>query len=693
MSPCATTKSVVLIPSVRKGLCNQRLRMVQDIMIAHLFGAAVVLPQVVFSRQRCSFKAACYLQYTGEVSFGAAYDTGNTSRALAAAGICVLTPQAATARFGAPRALYGGTILAKTSKSPGGLVVLPAAVSELLDAAPLVSGKLDGQVWSTADAATCCTLVVPDSKAAIGRLRQVNAAFLPAPRVASRAELVLKRFYSSALYGGYTRFYTRAHEVSRSNNTLAQRKARSSCVPVAIHWRGQPDMAASSHALDVTAYTLEAARLLRAMPAGSGLCLLVLGGASASELATLHASLTSAFERVGGSPGSTLRLYSKETLLPRMSWSEWFGGYDDLVGMVDLEIARRVTAFVGSPFSSFSVVAATMRRVSCTVAGMCAQQPVPPLWVPSQWTPWHYSAETEMVPVDVSDQLGRIFALQFPYSDEESEDRCESLATLHDWKKPGEAWSCPTQPDKPRPSPLDSYPLHPRPRHPQCEVLGTSLRVSPPIDAPSRLGFNCTHSVITALYGGYDKLANYSRSFQANLERQEREQGVRTCWFAFTDAASVPELSVHQIALAEAASNSTTARGQPWVRAGIWNLVILPEGQLTAMLPERNKLRSRLPKMMAHCVLGYSSHMLYLDAKVSLRRPASMWLMLNQLSGGDRSGSAWVSPLHSARLSVRDELVCRCTLSCSQCCFLLASYLPLVPLTPLIIRCASTSRE
>ena len=54
---------------------------VQDIMIAHLFGAAVVLPQVVFSRQRCSFKPACYLQYTGEVSFGDAYDT---SRALAA---------------------------------------------------------------------------------------------------------------------------------------------------------------------------------------------------------------------------------------------------------------------------------------------------------------------------------------------------------------------------------------------------------------------------------------------------------------------------------------------------------------------------------------------------------------------------------------------------------------------------------
>ena len=37
---CSAAKSAVLIPAVRKGLCNQRVRMVQDVMIAHLFGAA-----------------------------------------------------------------------------------------------------------------------------------------------------------------------------------------------------------------------------------------------------------------------------------------------------------------------------------------------------------------------------------------------------------------------------------------------------------------------------------------------------------------------------------------------------------------------------------------------------------------------------------------------------------------------------
>ena len=353
----------------------------------------------------------------------------------------------------------------------------------------------------------------------------------------------------------------------------------------------------------------------------------------------------------GGAPG-TMWLYSKESLLPKMRWSAWFGGYDDLVGMVDLEIARRVTRFVGSPFSSFSVVAAALRRVPCTVAGNCSYAQ-PPGATPRSFK----STESEMVPVDVSDQLGRVYALQFPYTDEEPEDRCESLAALHDWKKPGGEWSCPTtRLHKQRSSSLDPYLLQPRPRHPQCEVLGTALRVNPPVDAPSRLGYNCTHSVVTALYGGYDKLANYSHFFQASLERQEREQGIRTCWFAFTDAASVPELSAHQTTLAEKASDGSL----PWTKAGIWNLVILPEGSLTAMLPERNKLRSRLPKMMAHCALRYSHQMLYLDAKVSIRKPASLWQMLNQLSDGtnSRSGSAWVSPLHSSRVSVRDEMVC-----------------------------------
>jgi len=50
---CPAAKSAVVIPAVRKGLCNQRVRMVQDIMLAHLFGAPAGMKSATL-RQACS---------------------------------------------------------------------------------------------------------------------------------------------------------------------------------------------------------------------------------------------------------------------------------------------------------------------------------------------------------------------------------------------------------------------------------------------------------------------------------------------------------------------------------------------------------------------------------------------------------------------------------------------------------------
>ena len=622
---CSSVTSAVLIPSVKKGLCNQRMRMVQDIVIAHLLGAAVILPEVVFSREDCNFKAECYSQYTGMVPFANVYDVENASRALAAVGVCTLSRASAATRFQSSNL--------KLSQLQGALT-LPASTSELQDAAASLQKMFLGRVWSVAASTACCTLVVPDSQLAVHLLRKVAAAFVPAARIASMATQVLERFYA------------RAH-----TETAA---------PVAIHWRGQSDMAASSHALNITTYTHEAARMLVHMleqllstegpTRRTPLCLLILGGSTASELAKLHTRLSGAF---GHLRDNALRLYSKETLMPEIKWSHHFGGYDDLVGVVDLEIARKVQMFIGSPFSSFSVVAAAVRALPCSATSGCT-----PSWKRLNRTASGSHQLTRMVPVDVSDQLGRIFSLHFPYTDDKVGDRCKALAGVHDWHKPG-GWSCPSKPLASRSSWADAQSPSARPRHPRCDVLGASLRVNPPIDAPSRLGFNCTIAVITALYGGYDTLHGYSRSFQTRLGRQEREYGVRTCWFAFVDAASVPELSAQQIALAERAFNTTALNGGPWVQSGVWNLVMLPEGQMTAMLPEHNQLRSRLPKLMAHCVLAYAKTMLYIDAKIRLSQPASLWTMVEQLNArGDGPGSAWVSPRHPHRSSVRDELVC-----------------------------------
>ena len=57
---CPAAKSAVVIPAVRKGLCNQRVRMVQDIMLAHLFGAPAGMKSATL-RQACSLPTHLYV--------------------------------------------------------------------------------------------------------------------------------------------------------------------------------------------------------------------------------------------------------------------------------------------------------------------------------------------------------------------------------------------------------------------------------------------------------------------------------------------------------------------------------------------------------------------------------------------------------------------------------------------------------
>ena len=56
MLDCASVShGVVAIPAVHKGLNNQRMRIVQDIVSAMLVGAAVELPSHLMSRQNCHY--------------------------------------------------------------------------------------------------------------------------------------------------------------------------------------------------------------------------------------------------------------------------------------------------------------------------------------------------------------------------------------------------------------------------------------------------------------------------------------------------------------------------------------------------------------------------------------------------------------------------------------------------------------
>ena len=60
--------------------------------------------------------------------------------------------------------------------------------------------------------------------------------------------------------------------------------------------------------------------------------------------------------------------------------------------------------------------------------------------------------------------------------------------------------------------------------------------------------------------------------------------------------------------------------------------------------------------MLPHCVLLHAGKMVYMDGKVQLARPDSLWPMAEHVAG--RLRPAWVAPLHPSRHTVRDELVC-----------------------------------
>ena len=99
---------------------------------------------------------------------------------------------------------------------------------------------------------------------------------------------------------------------------------------------------------------------------------------------------------------------SKTTALPDVDWDEEFGGADDIKGQVDFELAVRADSFVGSPFSSMSVLIAVVRQETRI-------------------------GNSVMANIDVRDNMARIFGLQFQYDRRFSttENPCSDLVQAH----------------------------------------------------------------------------------------------------------------------------------------------------------------------------------------------------------------------------------------------------------------------
>ena len=80
--PCTARKQVVVVPTVLKGLNNQRMRIVSDIVGAMLIGAAVQLPTRLAARRSCHFRFDCYQDYQPLLHLWDVFDAPATLKAL-----------------------------------------------------------------------------------------------------------------------------------------------------------------------------------------------------------------------------------------------------------------------------------------------------------------------------------------------------------------------------------------------------------------------------------------------------------------------------------------------------------------------------------------------------------------------------------------------------------------------------------
>ena len=89
---CATSgfSGVVRIPAVRKGLNNQRMRIIQDIVVARMLGMAVELPKIVRTRIDCGYRVGCYKNYDSFVPFENVFNYAAVVKRLEELDICVV---------------------------------------------------------------------------------------------------------------------------------------------------------------------------------------------------------------------------------------------------------------------------------------------------------------------------------------------------------------------------------------------------------------------------------------------------------------------------------------------------------------------------------------------------------------------------------------------------------------------------
>ena len=401
--PCAGRTRVVVVPTVLKGLNNQRMRIVSDIVGAMLIGAAVQLPMKLAARRSCHFRFECYKQYEPVLQVWDIFEEHATLRALKEAGACIIPPAKKAALGISSVYINDGNKSDMTphSRTPAGAALRPlrtpiaaSRLGHLANTMRLVNDAGDPlQRLSFGGRDDCCVLFVPDTDRARTLFRIVNAAFRTATPLSSIARAALSRFYSVASGRAMT---------------------------LALHWRAETDMTGSAHALNRSDYVRGVKQALakqhsdRSQGSGRLHCIL-LGDQNAAETRAIAGELGDPF---------WLTLYSKATLMGaglRVRVPKRLVNLDDAVGMIDFEIGTQADVFIGAPFSSFSVMIALVRSkfdhgLSHTGSGRL---------------PTQNRATLMATGADTKDQLGAIFDAAYPFRTVVPADPCSSLIRAH----------------------------------------------------------------------------------------------------------------------------------------------------------------------------------------------------------------------------------------------------------------------
>jgi len=201
-----------------------------------------------------------------------------------------------------------------------------------------------------------------------------------------------------------------------------------------------------------------------------------------------------------------------------------------------------------------------------------------------------------------------------------------------------------------------------------CPSLAPKFTFNPVLDDPRRHGGRyCDMVVVTSLFGNADQLNIPKDWFQKRVEDQELVLGVTSCWFAFVDTSALEniqsKLSLKPSSIS--AIDSRNSSGQVYrimldpskknSRIALWHLVHLTEDMHPWPSTEL-ALNSRVPKMLSHHVFGFARYMLYLDAKLVLQIPLTIWpLVFSELVAFN---ATWTSPRHTRRQSAFDEARC-----------------------------------